>query len=363
MAHDPIHTATVRTHQPIFEQGGQTEMGATTVVITSIQSPTEIVRAIAKGCQERGIGLVVAGDSKSPTTYPLEGARFLSVATQMSSGFSLAKSCPLAHYARKNLGYLEAIRAGSEWIIDTDDDNRPLPGFFAPRSRRHRVKRVAAGGWINVYGYFTESFVWPRGFPLTGVRSDPPDFGSLDTVECDCPIQQGLVDGDPDVDAIYRLIVQLPVTFRADRRLALAGTAWCPFNSQNTTWHRDAFPLLYLPATCSFRLTDIWRSLVAQRIARENGWSLLFHEATATHERNAHDSMVDFAQEVAGYLHNTSIAAALDALPIAPGAGQLGYNLRMVYRRLVELRLLDVHELTLLDTWLADLQALDGPCG
>ena len=55
------------------------------------------------------------------------------------------------------------------------------------------------------------------------------------------------------------------------------------------------YPLLYLPAYCSFRMTDIWRSFVAQRIAWENGWRLLFHGPTMEQERNVHDLMKDFA--------------------------------------------------------------------
>src|SRR5438270_335676 len=94
-------------------------------------------------------------------------------------------------------------------------------------------------------------------FYVIGYVSSP---STLERKEIYCPIQQGLADENPDVDAIYRLAFPLPLTFRTDRRIALGGSAWCPFNSQNTTWTREAFPLLYLPSYCSFRMTDIWRS-------------------------------------------------------------------------------------------------------
>jgi len=231
-----------------------------------------------------------------------------------------------------------------------------------PRRRACRVKTLSAAGWVNVYAYFSDVRIWPRGLPLPAVNQPVPQFDSLPTADADCPIQQGLADDNPDVDAIFRLVLPLPVRFRADRRLALAGGAWSPFNSQNTSWHRVAFPLLYLPATCTFRLTDIWRGLVALRIARENGWSLLFHEATVWQERNEHDLMKDFAGEVPGYLHNGRLAAALDALTLTPGAAALGTNLRACYRRLVELELVEPRELELLEAWLADLSALGVPC-
>ena len=62
------------------------------------------------------------------------------------------------------------------------------------------------------------------------------------------PIWQGLADRNPDIDAIYRLTQPLPVHFdKTKLRIALAEGSICPFNSQNTTWFREAFPLMYLP--------------------------------------------------------------------------------------------------------------------
>ena len=42
------------------------------------------------------------------------------------------------------------------------------------------------------------------------------------------------------------------------------GKAYSPFNSQNTIWFKEIFPLLYLPVSCSMRATDIIRGLVAR---------------------------------------------------------------------------------------------------
>ena len=147
----------------------------------------------------------------------------------------------------------------------------------------------------------------------------------------------------------------MDVRFRRDRRLALGRGSWCPFNSQNTIWFAEAFPLLYLPAYCSFRMTDIWRSFVAQRIAWENGWTILFHSPTVHQERNPHALMTDFADEIPGYLNNARIAARLDALPLNAGPAAIPENLRRCYRALADLEVVDKAELPLLDAWLADL--------
>ena len=64
-------------------------------------------------------------------------------------------------------------------------------------------------------------------------------------------------------------------------------------------------------------MTDIWRSFIAQRIAWENNWHVLFHAPTVWQERNAHNLMRDFADEIPGYLHNRSIGDALERLDLA----------------------------------------------
>ena len=327
------------------------------VVVTSIAAPNAALRALAEGCKARGHDFIVIGDVPSPKDFQLEGCSFYGLDEQRETGFRFAEACPTRHYARKNLGYLLAIQGGATVIVETDDDNIPREGFWAERRRRQAVPVVEGAGWVNVYRYFSGENVWPRGLPLDRIKDAVPDFDSLRVADADCPIQQGLADENPDVDAIYRLVAPLPLSFRADRRVALAEGSWCPFNSQNTAWWREAFPLLYLPAYCSFRMTDIWRSFVAQRIAWEQGWGVLFHEPTVWQERNEHNLMRDFKDEVPGYLNNAAIREALDGLSLQPGAGRVRENVRACYAKLVGMKLVGEEELPLLDAWLEDLEA------
>jgi len=97
---------------------------------------------------------------------------------------------------------------------------------------------------------------------------------------------------------------------------------------------------------------------VAQRIAWENGWSVLFHSPTVWQERNDHDLMRDFEEEVPGYLNNSLIARELESLELAPGLAALGDNLMSCYDRLVALELVGPEELTLLEAWNSDFQAI-----
>jgi len=326
------------------------------LVVTSISAPNPVLKALARGCRENDIQFIVIGDEPSPANFQLDGCRFYSLSEQRQLEFKFAQLCPTRHYARKNIGYLLALREGASLIIETDDDNFPEKDFWGSRHRRQSVSMARNLGWVNIYRYFTDTNIWPRGLPLDQIQSALPNFNALAQTDVDCPIQQGLADKNPDVDAIYRLTLPLPQSFRKDRRIALGTDTWCPFNSQNTTWWREASTLLYLPGHCSFRMTDIWRSFIAQRIAWANDWAILFHEPTVWQERNEHNLMRDFRDEVPGYLNNNAICEALGRLNIEPGLERLGENLRLCYEKLVSMNLVGREELGLVDAWLDDLE-------
>lgn len=325
------------------------------IVVTSIASPNKALRELAQGCSEKGYHFIVIGDKASPTDFHIDGCDFYNLERQRETGLKLAQLAPIRHYARKNIGYLLAIRNGASIIIETDDDNIPCPQFWAARQRIQKLAVIQNSGWVNIYQYFSHQNIWPRGFPLSHLHNQPPAYHSLNRLNIDCPIQQGLADDNPDVDAVYRLVLPLPQTFRKDRRVALAAGCWCPFNSQNTTWFNDAFKLLYLPSYCSFRTTDTWRSFIAQRIAWLNDWAILFHEPTVRQERNVHNLLGDFKDEIPGYLHNVEICQALEALNLEPGLRKIGDNLRTCYEKLVSMSVIDARELQLLDAWLEDI--------
>jgi hypothetical protein len=328
------------------------------IVVTSIAAPNKALRELAQGCGERGYNFIVIGDQTSPAEFHIAGCDFYGLQKQRQTGLKFAQICPTKHYARKNIGYLLAIRSGASIIIETDDDNIPRRDFWSPRKQIQNAAVVRNSGWVNVYQYFTDQNIWPRGFPLEQLKRQVSPFETLNHAEFDCPIQQGLADDNPDVDAIYRLTSPLPQTFRKDRKVALADGCWCPFNSQNTAWWPDAFELLYLPSYCSFRMTDIWRSFIAQRIAHLNGWGILFHEADMVQHRNEHNLLSDFSDEIPGYLHNSKICDALGALKLEAGVEKIADNLKVCYEKLVGMSLIGSEELKLLDAWLDDLKQI-----
>ncbi|MBY0430417.1 MAG: STELLO glycosyltransferase family protein [Rhodospirillales bacterium] len=326
------------------------------LVVTSIAAPNAVLRALASGAAAQGWDYVVVGDARSPAGFVLDHCRYFDLEAQRASGLGYAELCPVGHYARKNIGYLLAIRDGAARLVETDDDNMPLDGFWPQASAWTRAPLLRAPGWANVYNLFSEALIWPRGLPLGTARRSLPAYAALPEIACLCPIQQGLADGAPDVDAIHRQLFPEPVSFAAGRRVVLDRETWCPFNSQNTVWLEPAFPLLYLPATCSFRMTDIWRGLVAQRIAWEQGWRVLFTSPTVFQDRNPHDPLRDFADEVSGHLRNEAIVKTLEAVKVEPG--DLNGALTACYRALVDLGAVEPRELDLLAAWLDDLAVI-----
>jgi len=298
------------------------------------------------------VKFIVIGDLKSPADFQLKNCDFYSIARQDEQDFSLVKQLPKNHYARKNIGYLLAMNAGAEQILESDDDNFPYPDFWNLANQCVDAQLFENADWLNVYKLFSGKESYPRGFSLEHIQKELPSATAFKS--CKCPIQQGLANENPDVDAIYRLVGKLPVMFENSENVALGKGSWCPFNSQNTTWFRDAFLLMYLPSFCSFRMTDIWRSFVVQRICWENDWHVLFHSPTVWQERNMHNLMRDFSDEIVGYLHNHIIAENLSKLNLKSGMENIPENLLICYDLFVRMGLMDKMEMNLLNAWIKD---------
>ncbi len=106
-------------------------------------------------------------------------------------------------------------------------------------------------------------------------------------------------------------------------------------------------------------MTDIWRSFVAQRCLWELGHGLAFHPPEVVQERNAHDLMKDFEQEVPGYVQNEQITSTLESLSLRSGREEAAANVLRCYEKLVEKKLFSARELPLIKAWVADLELLD----
>lgn len=330
----------------------------TALVITTISAPNKCLKLFANHCSKKSIDFIIVGDRKSPVDFSLKGADYLSISQQQNLDFALAKNAPLNHYSRKNIGYLKAIANKAEIVLETDDDNFPYPNFWKFKtSPLCKTQSVSCNGWINVYKLFTNQDVWARGFPLELIDSKQ-SASIFKTEKLFAPIHQGLADIDADVDAVYRLTGNQRIKFKKGVESAMGKNTWSPFNSQNTIWYKNVFELMYLPATCSSRLTDIWRSFVAQRICFENNWHVLFQSPTVYHKRNHHNLLKDFIEEYDGYRYNNKIMHGLQNVKLKTGEKNIAANLLKCYEWFVKQKLLKKKELLLAECWIKDVKRL-----
>ena len=131
---------------------------------------------------------------------------FLGVEKQKTLGYRIHDLLPYKSYSRKNMGYLYAIQHGAKMIYETDDDNSPTEGkitFYQKDSGKFLVYKTDSSV-VNPYEHFGQSTIWPRGYPLDFI-SEPPARTFVECEGVDTSVQQGVVNGDPDVDAIFRL--------------------------------------------------------------------------------------------------------------------------------------------------------------
>jgi hypothetical protein len=325
----------------------------TPIVITSISSPTSAVNAFAK---IQGVKLIVVGDKKSPPIYECQNTTFLSVEAQKSLSYEFVNLLPYNHYCRKMIGYLYAIDNGATLIYETDDDNAPYPDWFIEPFEGDWLTTPSDRGFINIYRSFTSQHIWPRGFSLMRILDDTSTLRKeeLKLQTHRVGIWQGLADGDPDVDAIYRLTNNVPCIFDKEDSIVLAEGTVCPFNSQNTVFKKEAFPLLYLPAFVTFRFTDILRGLVAQPVLWAMGYRLGFMRATVYQERNPHHYLKDFESEIPCYLQSENIIEWITT--VVTSDASIEDNLHRAYVKLLQQKIIVEDEMNLLEAWLKSLQ-------
>lgn len=319
-------------------------------VVTTINHPTKAIEELYK---KFGYQLIIVGDKKTPDDWNYKGVNPIGSAVEKLYA-------PDNHYARKNIGYIEAIKKKASLIFDTDDDNCPNDNW-AIRTEKVQANESLGEGWYNVYNLFSDKHIWPRGFSLSRIK-EFPSCGFIQ--ENNSSIQQGLADGEPDVDAIWRLVFNKKINFPHTKSVYLKKNTWCPFNSQSTWWFPNAYPLMYLPITATFRMTDIYRSFVAQRCLWELDEGVTFHSPSEVcQDRNDHVLIKDFEDEVHGYLNNDKIVEILSSLELKIGNRYVLENMLTCYSALVSNMVLPREELISLNEWVKDYEAVTANLG
>ena len=189
-------------------------------VITTINPPDNL---------SHGVGLknfsIVIGDAKTPQNWEEQSGEqltFVSLKEQYKQFPKLSQLLPENHYSRKNIGYLLALKNGATEIYDTDDDNTIIAGTTFPSfsGRYDNIVSTTTGScFFNIYSLYTDKKIWARGFPLDQINN--PVSVQITQQSSNLAIWQGLVNVDPDIDAIYRLTRELPFSFEKQGEFVL----------------------------------------------------------------------------------------------------------------------------------------------
>ena len=315
------------------------------IVITSINYPTT---AIKKLSQIEGWNLIVVSDLKTPLDWKCKDADFLSIERQNSLQFKIAKLIPYNHYSRKNIGYLYAISKGANLLYETDDDNVPYDFWSTFCDIEIQAKICSKPGtFLNIYSYFTNENIWPRGLPFKFINNRV-DM-EINVTNVIAPVQQGLADFNPDIDAVCRFVYKKNIFFLPNSPLFIPPKTFCPFNSQNTLWYKEAFQYLFLPVSLSSRVTDIWRGYIAQHFLHRNNQGVLFCRPSVIHIRNKHNLIQDFNEELKMYLYTIKF---VNVLKMYTG------SFVDVMDYLYEHSFVKKIDVTLFQAWISDLQDL-----
>lgn len=241
------------------------------IVSTSINPPTEAIQAFDA---MKDWTLIVVGDLKTPKDYKLERGHYLTPNDQALMDVPLSDCIGWNCIQRRNFGFIMAHRMGADIVATVDDDNVPLPGWGEDL--------LIGKDWvIPTYATTQPVFdpisvtnhreLWHRGFPLQLVgtrRNDPLIHDRYMRPD----IQADFWNGEPDIDAVCRMIHAPQDCNFTKPGFAYASTQFGPFNSQNTFLsarvlkHYFMFPFVG-------RMDDIWPSYYVQALGYKVVWN------------------------------------------------------------------------------------------
>ncbi len=323
------------------------------IVVTTIFPPSKAIKLYVKYKHK----LIVIGDSKTPSNWKYKNCDYYPIASQHKMFPTFSKIIPLNHYARKNLGYLIAMKACSSFI-ETDDDTFPYDHFPKLINGKTITLIKSKELFFNAYKYatFGKTTVWQRGYPLQLILNKSNFLEkSLLSNNYEFPIQQGLINGDTDVDAIYRLVNNEKITFKSNCNFSIDSGVYSPINSQNTFWKRNAFLFMYLPSFVSPRVTDIYRGYIAQRMLKEINEYVSFTAPSTYQIRNPHNYIKDFKDEMDLYLSIEEFVTCLDKMKLN---GSIENKYLMLFKQLNKYGFIIQDEIDAVSHWIKEVSKL-----
>jgi hypothetical protein len=307
------------------------------LVTTTIFVPHELEAYVDDAIRHghRDTLFIVAGDRKTPPeakAWCLELADkkgvelvFQDVADQIAylqAYPELSDHLQWDSIQRRNVAILLAYERGCDPIITIDDDNclfdQDFVGMHSLASHSTELEAATSPtGWVNVCQELVEQKGIPfyhRGFPPGQRWQD----GSIDweTARGRVVVNAGLWLGDPDVDALQRLVYPVEaIRYNRTGNFTLGAGCWSPFNSQNTSLAREIIPAYFLSPNIG-RYDDIWAAYVVCRIADHLGHLIAFGHPVVKQDRNPHSYWKDLDVERTGMVLTDRLCQALRSVEL-----------------------------------------------
>jgi hypothetical protein len=276
------------------------------IATTTINKPTDALCKFAKNANCR---LIVALDKKSEK-FQLENSIILTPAYQEKKWKKLSDLVGWNCIQRRNFAVLEAYERGAEIIALIDDDNIPYDNWF---NKIYINKKIRANEIFtnkpafDPIGVTEHNQLWHRGYPLEYINGRTYSVKKNRFIIPD--IQANFWNGDPDIDAVCRMIFKPNVTFDK-KKFPFFSKKISPFNSQNTIISRKVVKDYFLFPHIG-RMDDIW----AAYYVLAKGYKVIYGEPTVYQDRNVHSLINDFNQEVIGYSNNVNLIEKLKENP------------------------------------------------
>lgn len=294
------------------------------IVSTSVNDLPSAYRAWAE--QSQDVTLIVAGDLNTPSTmadYVRDlGGVYLTPGEQASQWPALSQHVGWRTIQRRNFAILHALELDATHVLTVDDDNAPTSaGYVTEALQRfdhipsHTLRAVGRDHVFDPGVMCYPSFPPARGLPYDLDRNETRRCMKLqDDVSLDVGVVAGMVLGDPDIDAMERMINNPRVQKIQGSRLLPPGM-YAPLNSQCTTWTARVAPLMaVLPGVG--RMDDIWGGYIAQWIMGQYGVSILYGPPMVAQRRNEHDLVCDVEAEIIGYRYSGELIKRLRSMVV-----------------------------------------------
>ncbi len=272
------------------------------IATTTINRPTKALKLFAKN---QNCKLIVALDKKSKK-FNLKNAIVLSTNYQEKKWPKLSKLVGWNCIQRRNFAILEAFDRGAETIALIDDDNIPYKNWFKNIyvNKKIKCKEVKTNKKIfDPVGYTNHPNLWHRGMPLELVNNRQYITGRKYLIKPD--IQANFWNGDPDIDAVCRMIFKPECNFKKNL-FPFFSKKISPFNSQNTLITRKVIKDYFLFPHIG-RMDDIWASFYVT----SKKYRVLYNEPTVYQQRNVHNLIKDFKDEYIGYTNSLKLVEGL----------------------------------------------------